>query len=270
MKLHALLILTALLTSGTGIAGTGAISFPQNGTPLNMDEGGPGQTVTLERTGGSSGSVTVTVAAEPITTGFNRTPVSPTVAVMEYRLPPPGAWTPLYWNEGFPVTFADTETSASFEIRPIDNNAFESSFGVEGYLVLKDAAAPATIGSPPSVSVLIRNDDPMPMLLSGSVILPEGNGDTPVLHLIHIVLDRPVAGFPATPFLRVLPRHDSAREGFDFQLPAGGAFADWVQYSSSFTIPIEIIPDSVYEGDESLGHPGGSYVFDFGAGHSPR
>lgn len=246
-------LLTLLLVSvPSAVFATGVVSFST--TTLTLEEApvsNTPKTVTIVRTGNTSAAVEVTVLAESIA---GVTPVSASVAVLECRPDASSAWKALYWGGSLMVTIPAGASSTTFEMRSRDNNAFEGN-GVSGNLAITQLSGTATKGALERIPVTINNDDFDITLVPTPISFTEGNGSTPVDHQIQIAASRPIAlAAASSPFMMIMSGFSGsmATIGVDVLVPPGAAPAGLLPYSSAFSIPITVIPDNQWEGDETF------------------
>jgi hypothetical protein len=137
----------------------GTLAF--SSATYSTSEAGGTVTLTVNRTGGSSGAVTADYAlAGGTATGG---------AVCGVGID--------YVNTGGTVSFADTETSKTFNVTICNDATFEPDETFNA--TLSNPTGGATIGSPGSATVTILNDDPAPGTVSvNDVRVTEGNAGT--------------------------------------------------------------------------------------------
>jgi hypothetical protein len=230
---------------------TGAVSISSGGLTLELKEApalNTPKTVTLTRSGDTSAAVDVTVTATPTFL----TPVSAAVAVLECRPDAVSAWKPLYWGGSLTATIPAGAADATFQIRSRNNEAYEVRVG--GVLMISQLSGAATgVGEGQMLS--IEDDDTDLSLWFSPMAFPEGSGTTPVLHQIQVTASRPVALTGPLPiFMTVFGGASGvgADEFSDFRVPFGMGPQGLLPYGNTFSVGIEIVPDTVWEGNETF------------------
>ena len=141
----------------TGTPGVLAFSSPT----YSIGESGVMATITVSRTGGSSGTVGVSYATVAGGTATGGAACGGTVD---------------YVNTSGMLSFPDTNTSQTFNI-PICSDSFNEANETVN-LMLSLPTGGATIGTQNTAVLTINDDDPVPTLSINDVSLPEGNSLT--------------------------------------------------------------------------------------------
>ena len=200
----------------------GELAF--NSAAYTIVENGASVTLTVARSGGSAGAISVSYAAVDGTAiaGSDYTATSGT------------------------LNFADGDMSESFTVAILDDVNYE---GDETFNVsLSNAQGGATVGAPASATVTINEDDAAPtagsLQLSGAAYAVAENAAN-----VLISVNRIGGSFGAVT-VDYATANGSATAGQDFSSSAATlSFADG-QTSATFTVPM--LDDLIYEGDESF------------------
>ena len=162
-------------TTTPDIGADEVVAAPQNGmlalsaSTYTVSEAATSLTVTVNRTGGTSGAVTVNYTLG----GGTATGGATCAAGVDYI------------NTGGTVNFADGQASQTFTVTlcPDSLNKTDETFNV----TLSGATGGATIGTPATAVVTITNDDPQPTISINSVSQNEGNsGTTPFVFTVTL------------------------------------------------------------------------------------
>ncbi|WP_430885033.1 Calx-beta domain-containing protein [Fusibacter sp. JL216-2] len=204
----------------TGIPGT--LQFDP--TTASVAEDGSTKDLTVTRTGGSDGAVTVDYAV----TGGTAT----------------GAGTDYTLASGT-LSFADSETSKTITVSIVDDSTYESDETVE--VTLSNATGGASLGTDKVATLTITDDDALPGTLQfdPTTASVAEDGSTKDLTVTRtggsdgaVTVDYAVTGGTAT------------GSGTDYTLASGTlSFAD---SETSKTITVSIVDDSTYESDETV------------------
>ena len=211
------------ITENDPVPAAGSLQF--TGASYSVAENGSAIVITVSRTGGSFGTVTIDYA----TTDGSAT------AGNDYTA-----------TSGI-LTFADGVTSQTFSVPIIDDSNYE---GNESFTVsLSSATGGATIGALATASVTITENDPVPpagsLKFSGATYSIAEDGVS-----LSITVVRTGGSF-GTVGVNYRTSDATATAGSDYTATSGSlTFADGVT-SQSFSVPI--LDDATYEGDESFG-----------------
>ncbi|NCR15536.1 MAG: aggregation factor core protein MAFp3, isoform C, partial [Microcystis aeruginosa SX13-11] len=213
---------TATLSIIDNDAVPGVIQF-SNGTYSINENGTPVTAVTLTRSNGSDGAVSVRIN---LTNGTATAPSD-------------------YNNTAITVNFANGETSKTVTIPIVNDNQFEADETVN--LTLSNPTGGATLGTQTTATLTILNDDlPQPGTISfnsNSYTVNENNGTA------NITLNRS-GGSDGEVSVILTPSNGSATAGDDYtNTPITVTFANG-QTSKTVTIPIT--DDSIYEPTETV------------------
>ena len=234
-------VLGASLRLATSVLGTfeTVSAAPGTGTILN-DDSAPAQSfgfatafaTPFENDGGlwvwvtrtsSSGSVSVDVVTEDLTA----------IRGDDYTLAPTTT-----------LNFPDGVTSQIFYIPFVDDTIPED--GSQFRLHLENPTIGTGIGTHPSMTVVIKDNDPLPVLTWSDVTLFEGNPGNPLEAACTFSLSIP----SEVPVVVYLTSRDETTDGADyspvstsFEIPPG---------STSHTVFVPISPDSDFEADEEF------------------
>ncbi len=203
-----------------GDAPTGTVAF--SAATFTVTENGGTATITLTRTGGSTGALTVNVAATggTATGGTDFGPVPAT------------------------VTFADGQTTATVVIPITDDNLNEPNETV--VLTLTNPTNGAVLGAQTTTTLTITDNDPAPagtiQFAAAAATATENSGS------IVLTLTR-TGGTTGAVTVMVEATGGTATSGSDFTgVPATVTFADG-QTTATLTLPI--LDDTAVEGDET-------------------
>ncbi|WP_321528486.1 Calx-beta domain-containing protein [Sedimenticola selenatireducens] len=227
-------------TLGTGSSDPGALAF--SASAYSVDENVATLNVTVTRSGGSAGAVSVDYATSDGTA----------IAGQDYQA-----------TSGT-LDFADGETSQSFSVVVLDDALYE---GDESFSIsLSNPQGGATLGALQSAQAVVLDDDPAPQpgtlaLASGSYSVSEGGAS------IQFTVQRS-AGSDGVVTVDYATADGSATAGSDYTASAGTLTLLDGQVSASFSVTI--LDDSEFEGDEEFGvtlsAPGGGATLGTPAG----
>jgi len=213
---------TLTINENDPVPAAGSLQF--SAATYTVDEAGPAVVVTVTRTGGSFGSVTVDYATSngSATAGSDFTDTSGTLG------------------------FADGETIMTFNVPIADDGNYE---GDETFaLNLSNVAGGAFAGTPMSATVTITENDPVPQagsLQFSGASYPVNEGGTEIL--VTVTRTGGTAGAVTVDFATA---SGSASAGSDYAATSGMlSFADGI---TSRTFTVSIVDDAVYEGNESF------------------
>lgn len=212
---------TGTLTNDDAAGAVGSVQF--SSVTYAINENSATATITVTRTFGSSGAVTVNYATSngTATAGLDYTAVSGT----------------LVWADG-------DFSPKSFTIPIATDIAQESNETV--IITLSNPTGGVTIGSPNSAVLTILDDDSPPTISISDVTLPEGNGPNQLL--FNITLSTPT-GQPVT--VRYSTANGTALAGSDYT----SVIAGLVTFNPGETlkqIAIDIVGDFIVEPDETF------------------
>jgi hypothetical protein len=180
--------------------------------------------ISVTRTGGSSGSVTVdyTTADASATAGNDYTPASGS------------------------LTLADGVTSTSFQVDILDDTAYEGNESVR--LALSNPGGGAAIGSDNSAVLIIQDNEPTPT--SGIVAFSsDGFSANEFDGVVTIDVNRQ-GGSSGTALVNYNTQDGSATAGSEYEVASGAlSFADG-ELSQSFTV--NLLDDFDFEGTETI------------------
>ncbi|WP_430885034.1 Calx-beta domain-containing protein [Fusibacter sp. JL216-2] len=213
-------VATLTITDDDALPGT--LQFDP--TTASVAEDGSTKDLTVTRTGGSDGAVTVDYAV----TGGTAT----------------GAGTDYTLASGT-LSFADSETSKTITVSIVDDSTYESDETVE--VTLSNATGGASLGTDTVATLTITDDDALPGTLQfdPTTASVAEDGSTKDLTVTRtggsdgaVTVDYAVTGGTAT------------GAGTDYTLASGTlSFAD---SETSKTITVSIVDDSTYESDETV------------------
>jgi hypothetical protein len=212
---------TAMLTiHSDDVAQLGALQFSAASYTVNENQGTA--TITVTRTGGSSGSVTVNFATSDGTAnaGSDYTATSGT------------------------LTFADGETSKTFTVPIIDDTLVEPDETVN--LTLTSPTGGATLGNQTSATLTIHSDDVAPAVLqfsAASYTVNENQGTA------TITVTR-TGDTSAAASVNFATSNGTATAGADYTATSGTLTFAAGDTSKTFTVPI--IDDTLIEPDETI------------------
>ncbi len=199
----------------------GTLAF--SSSTYSVTEDGTSVTITVDRTGGSDGSVSVnyTTSNGTATAGSDYTAVSGT------------------------LTFADGQTSNTFTVAVADDAVYDGDKTVN--LTLSSAAGGATLGAQKTaVLTIMDNEVAQPGILefSSSTYSAAEDGTS-----VTITVDR-TGGSDGAVSVDYATSDETAAAGSDYTAAGGTlSFADG-QTSNTFTV--DIIDDPIYEGDKTV------------------
>jgi ribosomal protein L35AE/L33A len=202
---------------------TGPGQLQLSNASYSVNENGGQVTITVTRTGGSTGAVNVNYATAngTATAGSDYTAASGT------------------------LNFADGQTSATFTVTILDDSVYE---GNENFTVtLSNPTGGATLGSPATGTVtIVDNEQPQPgqFQFSNATYSVNENGGS-----ITITVNR-VNGNNGAVSVNYATANGSATAGSDYTAASGTLnFADG-QTSATFTVTI--LDDTIFEGNETF------------------
>lgn len=200
----------------------GEFSFSASG--YSVDENVATLTISVNRTGGSSGAVSVDYASADVSA----------LAGLDYLA-----------SSGT-LQFNDGEVSQSFSISILNDNTYEADESFE--LSLSNPQGGASLGSTTLASVTIFDDDPMPpagnlQFSAASYDAAENGGN------VLVTVTRSGGSFGPVS-VNYATADGSAQANSDYQSTSGVLNFAEGELSRSFTVTI--IDDSLYEGDESF------------------
>jgi hypothetical protein len=177
----------------------------------------------VNRTGGSAGSLTVSYTAIGVTAtaGSDFAPTQGT------------------------LTFADGETSKSFNIPILDDNVDEPNETVR--VVLSTSGDLDTLGSQSVATLNIMDDDPTPTASIGDVSAAEGNSGTTDFNF-PVTLSGPSS---RTITINFSTADGTAGVGNDYLLPVANSISVPAGQTSA-TITVRVIGDTTVEPDENF------------------
>lgn len=223
----------AWLEDSLGGGGIGPGVFEFNASAYSVDENVASLSVTVTRTGGTAGAVSVDYATSDGTA----------IAGQDYQA---SAGT---------LNFADGETSQNFTVAVLDDSLYE---GDENFSIsLNNPQGGATLGALQNAQAVLLDDDPAPQhgtlaLSASNYSLSEGG-----ISVQFTVLRS--AGSDGVVTVNYATADGSATAGSDYTAAAGTLTLLDGQASVNFSIAI--IDDSEFEGDENFGvalsNPGG-------------
>ena len=213
---------TVTIAENDPVPQAGSLQF--SGVSYSVGEGGIQAVVTVTRTGGTSGQVTVNYATEDgsATAGSDYTATSAT------------------------LTFADGDTSKTFSVSITDDSTYE---GNESLTVsLSNATGGASVGTPGVATVTIVENDPPPaagsLQFSGANYSVAEDGTSALITVVR------TGGSAGTVGVNYVTSDATATAGSDYTATAGDlTFGDGVT-SQSFSVTI--LDDLTYEGNESF------------------
>jgi hypothetical protein len=204
------------------VPSAGSLQFDQ--IEYQQTEGGTAATITVSRTGGSSGSVTVNYATADgtATAGSDYTSASGTLG------------------------FANGETSASFQVALLDDSAYEVNETV--LLSLSNPGGGAVVGATDSAQLNIVDNEPAPatgvlVFTAGDYFVDELDGS------VTVNVERQ-GGSSGAAQVNYTTSDGTAMAGADYSVASGSlSFADG-EISQSFEVFIN--DDAIYDGTERL------------------
>jgi hypothetical protein len=210
------------LSSDDTIPSAGSLQFSLSEYQLNEDGGTA--TISISRSGGSSGAVAVSYASSDstATAGEDYTAVSGSLSI------------------------ADGATSGSFQIVLLDDSEYEGDERVT--LSLSNPTGGAVLGQTSQVDLIIGEDDLAPdsglLVFSASDFAADETDG-----LIEITVERQ-AGSTGAAQVNYATADGTAVAGIDYQVASGTlTFADGEQ---SKTFEVSIIDDALFEGTETI------------------
>ncbi len=234
-------------SSGTNVTGInfgnivhGRLVF--HSTTFSVDEGGGTGVATVDRVGGSDGTVSVAYA---ISNGTALTP---------------GDYTS---GSGF-LTFVPGETSKTFNVPIVDDALDENNETVA--LALSSPGGGAALGTPSTAALIIVDNDPLPTLSIDDVTVTEGNSGT-VDAKFTITLN-PASGRNVT--VTYATANDTATAPDDYVAVPNTALT-FLPGETSKTVAVQVNGDVYDEADETFkvvlqGAPEANIVDDTGVG----
>ena len=204
--------------------GGGPGSLQLSASAFSVDENGLSLTVTVNRTGGSTGAVSIDYSTSD----------GAAIAGQDYQA------------ASGTLNFADGESSLTFDINIINDSQYE---GDEDFSVdLSNPQGGATLSAPQSAAVTILEDDAQPqpgdLQFSAANYSIDENGGTLTISVTR------TGGSTGAVTIDYTTNDGSAIAGQDYQAASGTlSFADG---EHSLTFDINIIDDGQYEGDENL------------------
>ena len=205
---------------GGGLPGT--LQF--SSATYSVNENGGSVSISVTRTGGSDGAVTVDYATSDGTANAGSD----------------------YTHTTGTLTLADGVTSASFSVPIIDDTEFEGDETVN--LALSSPTGGATLGTPSSAVLTIADDDPPPsagsLQFSSTTYNVDENGVS-----ISILVTRTGGDFGEVT-VDYTTSDDTATAGSDYTSTSGTLTLLDSELSASFNVPI--LNDTTYEGDETV------------------
>jgi hypothetical protein len=205
------------------VAVPGTLSF--SAATYNVNENEPAQhaTITVNRTGGSDGQVTVdyTTSDGTATAGSD------------------------YQTASGTLTFADGVTSQTFDVPVIDDSVYEGNETVT--LTLSNAGGGATIGSPNSATLNIVENESQPALSINNVTVNEGqSGTTDLVFTVSLSVQ---SASPVT--VNYATADSTAHAPVDYQ-SANGMLTFPANNNTSQTITVTANGDTIIEGNETF------------------
>ncbi len=204
------------------VPSAGSLQFTQ--TEYQQTEGGAAATITVSRTGGSSGSVSVDYATANGTASAGSD----------------------YTSSSGTLSFASGVTSASFQVAILDDGAYEANETVS--LALSNPGGGAVIGATDSAQLNIVDNEPAPttgvlVFTSEDYFADELDGS------VTVNVERQ-GGSSGAAQVNYTTSDGTAMAGADYSVTSGSlSFADG-EVSQSFEVFIN--DDAVYDGTESL------------------
>ncbi|HEX8163698.1 MAG TPA: Calx-beta domain-containing protein [Pyrinomonadaceae bacterium] len=186
-----------------------------------VESGGPA-TVTVARTGDTTGAVTINYATE----GGTATPGSDYTAVSGT------------------LTFAAGETTKTFAVPILDDNIFEGSETVG--LTLSAPGGTALLGTQPTATLTIQDNESRPSVSPVSLAVLEGASGTTNVDLSV----RLTNATTQTVTVNYRTSDGTATAGSDY-VPAVGTLT-FAPGETAKTIPLQIVGDAVDEGNENF------------------
>jgi Tol biopolymer transport system component len=193
-----------------------------------VDEGGGKATVSVSRSGDAAGSLTVgyTTLGGTATSGSEFTPTSGT------------------------LTFAPGETVKQFDVPVFDDTIDEDDETI--YLRLTDATGTVQFGEPSVAAVLIRDDDPSPLLSISDASVGEGDSGAPDMTFLvslsvpsarTVTVNFATQAGSATPGISTTPGADFNQSAGTLTFPPG---------VTAGLLKIRVFPDTLPEPDETF------------------
>jgi hypothetical protein len=219
------------------VAVPGTLGFSAATYNVNENEPANHATITVNRTGGSDGQVTVdyTTSNGTAVAGSDYTTASGT------------------------LTFADGVTSQTFDVPVIDDSLFEGTETVT--LTLSNAGGGAGIGSPNPATLNIVDNETEPTVSINNVTVTEGNAGT-----VDLVFTVSISGASTSPITVQYATADStAHAPADYQ-SATGTVTFPANSTSGQSITVTANGDTIIEGNETifvnLSNPTGATISD--------
>jgi hypothetical protein len=202
----------------------GSLQF--SGASYSVNENGINATITVTRTGGSFGAVSVDYATADGTATASTD----------------------YTTTSGTLTFADGEVNQTISIPIVDDASYE---GVENFTIsLSNVVGGAALGIPVSATVSITDNDPVPsagsLQFSGAVYAISENDPG---GMIIITVTRTGGSF-GTVSVDYSSNDGSATAGIDYTAVNGTL--NFANGDLSQTLMVPVLDDATYEGDESF------------------
>jgi Ca2+-binding RTX toxin-like protein len=204
----------AALLPGTIQFNNSAYSVNENGTAVNA--------ITLTRTGGSNGAVSVLV------TPSNGTATSPA----DFTATP------------ITVNFADGETSKTVVVPIVDDTLFEGNETVN--LTLSSPTGGATLGTQTTSVLTIADNDPAPMIQFSAPTYGVNENGTVVDAITLVRFGGSNGGISVT----LTPSNGTATSPADFT--ATPIVVNFAEGETSKTVAVPIVDDTLFEGNETV------------------
>jgi hypothetical protein len=205
------------------VAAMGILAFSSATYSINENTPAHHATITVTRSGGSTGTVTVDYATSngTATAGSDYTTASGT------------------------LTFADGVTSQTFDVPIIDDNLYEGNETVN--LALSNPqGGTSSLGSPSTAVLTIGDNEAPPAVSINDVTVNEGNSGTTSL-VFNVTLSRPSA-FAVT--VNYQTADSTAHAPSDYQTASGTV--NFPANSTSQPVTVTAFGDTVIEGNETL------------------
>ncbi|MBV9469462.1 MAG: CSLREA domain-containing protein, partial [Abitibacteriaceae bacterium] len=218
----------------------GSIQFSANAYSVAENVNGGNTTITVTRSGGSAGSVTVPIVVTP-GTATNGT---------DYSVPTSGQPAGVAVTTGTPaggdtvtLTFGPGEVSKSFLVNVIDDTLNEPNETVN--FTLGTPGGGAITGAQTTATLTIVDNDPAPTLSINNVTTPEGNVGT--TNATFTVTLSAASGKTVTVDYATAP--GTATANVDYQSRSGTLTFNPGETTKNIVVPI--IGDTLNEGDET-------------------
>jgi hypothetical protein len=202
-------------------AGSGSVSF--SAAAVSVSEAAGTASFTVERTGGSAGSLTINYAVfgQTATADMDFTPATGT------------------------LVFADGETSKTFNVPILNDTVDEVSETAK--VALGTSGLLDTLGSQSTATLTITDDDPPPDISISDAAVTESDFDRPNA-TFQLSLSTASA---KTVTVQIAASDGSATGGTDFFYPTV-IFLTFLPGETSKTISLSVIGDTVVEADETF------------------